>query len=49
VRAIVDAPEAAGVYVAVDLRGRERRVAQQLLDHAEIGAAFEKMRGEGVA
>ena len=32
----------------VDLRGRDRRVAQQLLDHADVGTAVEQVRGEAV-
>src|SRR6185295_8149704 len=35
--------------MAVHLGGREGRVAEQLLDGAEVGAAFEQMCGEGVA
>ena len=38
----------ARVHVAVDLRRRERAVAEQLLDHAQVGAALEQVRGEGV-
>ena len=37
---VVDAAEPSGVDVAVDLRGRERRVAEQLLDRAQVGAAL---------
>ena len=48
-RAIVDAAEAAAVDVRVDLRRRERAVAEELLDHAQVGAALEQVRGEGVA
>src|SRR4029450_3323252 len=48
-RAVVDAAQAAGVDVAVDLCRRERAVAEQLLDHAEVGAALEQMGGERVA
>ena len=47
-RAVVDAAEAARVHVAVDLRRRERRVPEQLLDDAEVGAAFEEVRRERV-
>ena len=32
----------------VDLRGGQRRVAQQLLHRAQVGAGVEQMRGEGV-
>src|SRR5665213_91801 len=48
-RAVVDLAQAACVDVAVDLRRRERAVAEQLLDRAEIGAALEQVGGEGVA
>ena len=47
-RAVVDAPKAARVDVAVDLRRRERRVPEQLLDDAEVGAALEEVRRERV-
>ena len=33
----------------VDLRGRHGGVAEQLLDHADIGAPLEQVRGEGVS
>ena len=45
----VEAVEAAGVDVAVDLGGRERGVAEQLLDRAQVGAALEQVRRERVA
>ena len=35
--------------MAVDLRGRERAVSEQLLDDAQVGAALEQVGGEGVA
>ena len=35
--------------VGVDLGRRDRRVAEQLLDGAEIGAAIEEVRREAVA
>src|SRR4026209_1840753 len=47
-RAVVHAPQAAGVDVAVGLRRRERRVAEELLDDAEVGAALEQGRRERV-
>ena len=47
--AVVDAAQALAVDVAVDLRRRERRVAEQLLDRAQVGAALEQVRREGVA
>lgn len=48
-RSVVHAPQPAAVDVAVDLRRRERAVAEELLDRAQVGAALEEMRGEGVA
>jgi hypothetical protein len=35
--------------VRVDLRGREVAVPEQHLHHAQLGAMFEQMGGEGVA
>src|SRR5471032_533831 len=43
---VIDLAEALGVDVAVHLGGRQRGVAQELLDRAEVGAAFEQMRRE---
>ena len=48
-RAVVDAAQALRVHVAVDLRRRERGVAEELLDRAEIGPALEQVRRERVA
>ena len=48
-RAVVDPAQALAVDVAVDLRRRERAVAEQLLDHAQVGAALEQVRRERVA
>ena len=48
-RAVVHPSQAAGVDVAVDLRRRQRAVAEQLLDGAEVGAALQEMRRECVA
>ena len=45
---VVDAAQPAGVDVAVHLRRRERRVAEELLDRPEVGAALEEMRRERV-
>ena len=45
----VDVAAAAVADVRVELRGAEIGVAEHLLDAAEIGAAFEQMRGERVA
>ena len=36
-------------HVRVDFRGRDVRMTQQLLHCAQIGAAIQKMAGEGVA
>ena len=47
-RTVVHAAEAAAVHVAVQLRRRQGAVAQQILNRAQVGAAFEQMRGEGV-
>jgi hypothetical protein len=47
-RTVVDAPQVAGVDVAVDLCRRERAVAEELLDRAQVGSSFEQMGGEGV-
>ena len=49
VGAVVDLAQAPGVDVAVDLGRRQRAVAEQLLDRAEVGAALEQVRGEGVS
>ena len=45
---VVDAPQASRVDVAVDLRRRERRVAEQLLDRPQVCASLEQVRREGV-
>src|SRR6476661_10376615 len=49
VRLVVDAAQAAAVYVAVQLRGRKRAVAEEVLDRAQVGAAFEEMGCERMA
>src|SRR6187399_1611955 len=36
-------------HVGVDLRGREVRMTQQHLHHAQVGSMIEQVRGEGVA
>ena len=46
---VIDLPETFGVHMAIDLRGRERGVAEQLLDRPQVGAAFEQVRRERVA
>ena len=45
----VDVDELGGADVGVTLRGRELRVAEQLLDGAEVGAALEQVGGERMA
>ena len=47
-RAVVDASQATRVDVAVDLCRRERCVAEEFLDDAQVGAALEEVRREGV-
>src|SRR5690348_13002879 len=47
-RPVVHAPQVSWVDVAVDLRRRERAVAEQLLDRPEVGAAVEQVGGEGM-
>jgi hypothetical protein len=37
---VVDATEATAVDMAVQLRRRQRTMAQELLDGSEVGAAF---------
>src|SRR5437867_2902388 len=48
-RMVVDAPQPLCIDVAVHLRRRERAVAEQLLDRAQVGAALEQVRRERVA
>src|SRR5262249_14853216 len=45
---VIDVHQAPQVDVGVALRGREARVAEQLLDGTQIGAATEQMGGESV-
>ena len=47
-RTVVDAAQVARVDVAVELRRRERAVAEQLLDRAQVGAAVEQVGRERV-
>jgi hypothetical protein len=47
--AIVDAPQPLPVDVAVHLGRRQGRVAEQLLDDPQVGAALEQVRRERVA
>ena len=44
----VDLQQPLGVDAGVDLRGRERGVAEQFLDRAQVAAARQQMRGEGM-
>src|SRR5690349_22191811 len=46
---VVDAAQSSSVDVAVDLCRRQRAVAEELLDHAKVGAALEQVGGEGVS
>ena len=46
---LVDLLESLDARVGVDLRRRDRRVAEQLLHGAQVGAGVEEVRGEGVA
>src|SRR5439155_20212781 len=46
VRLVVDAAQAAAVYMAVQLRRRQRAVTQQVLDRAQVGAALQQVRRE---
>ena len=48
VRFLVDLLQTLDARVRVDLRRRDRRVAEQLLHRSEIGASVEQMRGKGV-
>ena len=48
-RVVVDAPEPVPVDVAVDLRRRQRGMAEQLLNRPQVGAALEQVRCERVA
>src|SRR5437762_7335174 len=47
-RSVVDTAQPPSVDVAVQLRRRERAVAEQLLDRAQVGPAFEQVRRESV-
>src|SRR6516165_2370012 len=46
--AAIGLDQALGVHGGVDLRGRERGMAEQFLDRAQIAAASQQMRGKGV-
>ena len=45
---VIDLAQPLAVHVAVRLRRRERAVAEQLLDHPQVGAALEQVRRKGV-
>jgi hypothetical protein len=45
---LVDAFEPTHIHVGVDLRGGDVGVAEQLLHHAEVGAAFDEVGCEAV-
>jgi hypothetical protein len=49
VGAVVDRHEVIERHLGVDLRRRQRSVAEELLDRAQVGAAVEEMGGVGVA
>ena len=49
VRSVIHLAEPSSVHVAVRLRRRERAVAEQLLDHAQVCASLEQVRRERVA
>jgi hypothetical protein len=44
----MNGPEVFPINVRIDLRCREVRVPQHLLESPEVGTAFEEVRGEGV-
>ena len=46
---VIGCHQPGGIDAGVDLRRRERGVAEQFLDGAQIAAAAEQMRGEGMA
>src|SRR6478609_1071746 len=47
-RAGIDFQQPLGIDAGIDLRGRERGMAEQFLDRAQIAAARQQMRGEGM-
>src|SRR6266850_2766571 len=47
-RLVVDLQHLLGADVSVPLRRRKGSVAEQLLDRAEVGAAVQEVRGEGM-
>ena len=48
-RLLVDVQQVAGIDVGVALGGAEARVAEQLLDRAQVGAAHQQVGREAVA
>ena len=42
----VDFPEISPVEMSVDRGGRDRRVTEQLLHHAQVGSSLQQMGGE---
>jgi hypothetical protein len=48
-RGLVRRPQSGGRDVRVHLGGAQAGVAQQLLDHAQVGATIEEMARERVA
>ena len=46
---VVDLAQPFGIDVAVHLGSRERRMAEQFLDRAQVGAALQQVRGEGMS
>ena len=45
----VDFPQGIGRDQRVHLRGGDGGMAQQFLDHADVGAAFQQVGGKGMA
>ena len=45
----MDRLQAVAVHVSVDLGGGDGGMAEQFLDHAQVGAGMEHMRGERMA
>src|ERR1700757_4454248 len=48
VRGAIHFEQSLAVDAGIDLRGRERGMAEQLLDRAQIAAARQQMRGKGM-
>ena len=45
----IGADQAFGIDLGINLRGRQRGVAEQFLDRADVAAASEQVRGERMA